>query len=76
MGDIMDNAFKMIGDLVKGLTGILIGVIALGLVAGIVFGESWFFGEVLGNLLAVVQTLGDNGIVGLLVAAILINLLR
>jgi hypothetical protein len=31
---------------------------------------------VLGNLLAVVQTLGDNGIVGLLVAAILINLLR
>ena len=75
MGDIMDNAFKMIGDLVKGLTGILIGVIALGVVAGIVFGESWFFGEVLGNLLAV-QTLGDNGIVGLLVAAILINLLR
>ena len=71
MGEIMDNAFKMIGDLVKGLTGILIGV-----VAGIVFGESWFFGEVLGNLLAVVQTLGDNGIVGLLVAAILINLLR
>ena len=33
MGDIMDNAFKMIGDLVKGLTGILIGVVALGAVS-------------------------------------------
>ena len=50
MGDIMENAFKMIGDLVKGLTGILIGVIALGVVAGIVFGESWFFCDVLGIL--------------------------
>ena len=44
--------------------------------AGIVFGNSWFFGDVLNQLLAVIQTLGDNGLVGLLAAAILINLLR
>ena len=46
------------------------------MVAGIVFGNSWFFGDVLNQLLAVIQTLGDNGLVGLLAAAILINLLR
>ena len=72
----MENAMKMIGDLVSGLTGILVGVIGLGGVAGIVFGNSWFFGDVLNQLLAVIQTLGDNGLVGLLAAAILINLLR
>ena len=72
----MENAMKMIGDLVSGLTGILVGVIGLGVVAEIVFGNSWFFGDVLNQLLAVIQTLGDNGLVGLLSAAILINLLR
>ena len=48
----------------------------LDVVAGIVFGNTWFFGDVLNQLLAVIQTLGDNGLVGLLAAAILINLLR
>ena len=72
----MENAMKMIGDLVSGLTGILVGVIGLGVVAGRGFGNSWFFGDVLNQLLAVIQTLGDNGLVGLLAAAILINLLR
>jgi hypothetical protein len=39
-------------------------------------GNSFFFGDVLNQLLAVIQTLGDNGIVGLLAAAILIKLLK
>ena len=42
----MENAFNMIKDLVSGLTGILVGVIGLGVVAGIVFGgNSFFFGD-------------------------------
>ena len=40
------------------------------------FGDTFFFGEVLDNLLSVVQTLGDNGLVGLLVAALLMMLLK
>ena len=38
----MENAFNMIRDLVSGLTGILVGVIGLGVVAGIVFGGNSF----------------------------------
>ena len=73
----MENAFNMIRDLVSGLSGIFVGVIGLGVVAGIFFGgNSIFFGDVLNQLIAVIQTLGDNGIVGLLAAAILIQLLR
>ena len=44
---LMDKAFDMIRDLVTGLTGILVGVIGLGVVAGIVFdNNAWFFGGV------------------------------
>ncbi len=62
----MDNAMKMIGDIVSSLTKILVAVIGLGVVAG----------DVLSNLLGVVSSLGDAGLVGLLVAAILIGLLK
>ena len=72
----MDKALGMIKDLVSDLTKILVGVVGLGVVAGVVFGESWFFGEVLGNLVALISDLGDAGLVGLLAAAILIGLLK
>tara|TARA_A100001234_G_C12394848_1_gene287879 strand:+ start:55 stop:255 length:201 start_codon:yes stop_codon:yes gene_type:complete len=66
----------MIKDLVNDLTAILVGVVGLGVVAGIVFGDTFFFGEVLTNLLGVIETLGDAGLVGLLGVAILIMLLK
>ena len=72
----MDKAFGMIKDLVGDLTAILVGVVGLGVVAGIVFGDTFFFGEVLTNLLGVIETLGDAGLVGLLGVAILIMLLK
>ena len=72
----MDNVLAMIKGLVTSLTSILVAVVGLGVVAGVVFGESWFFGDVLGNLVGLIQDLGDAGLVGLLAAAILIGLLK
>ena len=72
----MENALGMIKDLVKSLTSILVAVIGLGVVAGVVFGETWFFGDVLDNLVGLIQGLGEAGLVGLLAAAILIGLLK
>ncbi len=72
----MENALGMIKDLVKSLTSILVAVIGLGVVAGVVFGETWFFGDVLDNLVALIKGLGEAGLVGLLAAAILIGLLK
>ena len=72
----MENALGMIKDLVKSLTSILVAVIGLGVVAGVVFGETWFFWDVLDNLVALIQGLGEAGLVGLLAAAILIGLLK
>ena len=73
----METGLKMIMDIVTGLTKIFVAFIGFGVVAGIVFGGNAFLvGDVLENLLGVVSMLGDAGIVGLLVAAILIGLLK
>ena len=71
------NALDTIKDIIGQLTALLVATVGLGVVAGIVFGgDAWFVGAVLDELLAVVTTLGDNGLVGLLVAAMLIGLLK
>ena len=71
------NALNTIKDIIGQLTGLLVATVGLGVVAGIVFGgDTWFVGAVLDSLLDVVRTLGDNGLVGLLTAAILIGLLK
>ena len=76
-GGIMETGMKMIMDIVTNLTKMFVAFIGFGVVAGIVFGGNAFLvGDVLENLLGVVSMLGDAGIVGLLVAAILIGLLK
>ena len=75
-GNIM-NALDTLKGIIGQLTALLVATVGLGVVAGIVFGgDTWFVGAVLDSLLDVVRTLGENGLVGLLVAAMLIGLLK
>ena len=54
------------------LTEIAVALVALGVAAGVVFGmDVPFVGAVLGNLIDLINTLGDNGVVGIIVLAIL-----
>ena len=46
-------------------------LIVLGVVLGVVFNDAPFVGDVLDNALGLVTTLGDAGLVGLLVAGYL-----
>jgi hypothetical protein len=55
-------------------TGIAVALIALGVVAGVVFGDVPFVGAILGNVTDLAGTLGDSGAVGALVLAILVGL--
>jgi hypothetical protein len=55
-------------------TGIAVALIALGIVAGVVFGDVPFVGAILGNFTDFVGTLGDSGAVGALVLALLVGL--
>ena len=53
------------------LTDIAVALVALGVAAGVVFGDVPFVGAVLGNLIDLINDLGDNGVVGIIVLAIL-----
>jgi hypothetical protein len=71
------NALNNVRDLIGSLTGIIVSLVALGVAAAVVFGGGVpFVGGVLGNLLDLVNTLGANGLVGLIVLAVLLDLYR
>ena len=71
------NALNNVRDLIGSLTGIIVSLIALGAAAGVVFGSGVpFVGGVLDNLLDLVNTLGANGLVGLIVLAVLLEMYR
>ena len=69
----MNNVIAIVNDLVKGLTSIFMGLLGLGVLADILFGDLMGV-DVVGGLLNLVNTLGESGLVGLLVAIILIHL--
>ena len=70
------NALNSLKDIIGSLTGIIVALVALGVAAGVVFGDVPFVGGVLDNLLALVKNLGENGLVGLIVLAVLLDLYR
>ena len=71
------NALNMLRDIIGSLTGIIVSLVALGVAAGVVFGSGVpFVGGVLDNLLGLVNTLGGEGLVGLIVLAVLLDLYR
>lgn len=71
------NALNTLRDIIGSLTGIIVSLVALGVAAGVVFGSGVpFVGGVLDNLLNLVNTLGGEGLVGLIVLAVLLELYR
>ena len=71
------NALNNIRDIIGSLTGIIVSLVALGVAAGVVFGGGVpFVGGVLYNLLGLVNTLGGEGLVGLIVLAVLLDMYR
>jgi len=71
------NALNSLRDIIGSLTGIIVSLVALGVAAGVVFGSGVpFVGGVLDNLLNLVNTLGGEGLVGLIVLAVLLDLYR
>ena len=75
IGEIMDNAFRMLSDLVSNLTSVIIGILGLGIVGSLAFGDMLGL-DVIGNITSLVESLASNGVVGLLVLAVLYSLLN
>lgn len=71
----MDNAWRMINELVANLTSVITGILGLGIVGSLAFGDMLGL-DVIGNITALVETLANGGVVGLLVLAVLVSLLN
>ena len=66
---IMDKVKKWIAQVTE--LGLLL--VALAIVLQILVGDSLgFFGDVVGNLIALINQLGENGVVGLVAIAIIL----
>jgi hypothetical protein len=57
------------------MTALFIGLLSFGIVAEILFGSPVLGMSVIGNVMDVINLLGDNGVVGLIALVILYNLL-
>ena len=71
----MDNAWKMINDLVSNLTSVIVGILGLGIVGALAFGDVLGL-DVIGNITGLVEELATGGVVGLLVLAVLMSLVK
>jgi hypothetical protein len=57
------------------VTEIFLLLIAIGIAAGILFGDTVpFFSGIVGNLTALIASLGENGLVGLIALSIILYL--
>ena len=73
----MGNALNTLRDIVGQLTGILVALVGLGIVAGVVIGTNVaFVPDVLTRVMDTVSMLGSSGLVGLIVLAVLLELYR
>ena len=72
----MDNVFKYMNGFVKGLTGFILTILGLAIVATFLFGPDGFMGlDVISNILGVINGLADAGLVGLIGICIVWNLI-
>ena len=67
----MENVFNYATSFFKGMTALFMVLLSFGVMAEIIFGSPVFGMSVISNVMDVVNLLGNNGFVGLVVLIIL-----
>ena len=67
----MDSVFNYVSGFFKGMTSLLLVLLSFGVMAEIIFGSPVFGMSVISNVMDVINLLGNNGFVGLVVLVIL-----
>ena len=68
------SIFGTIGEVVSGLTGVLGGLVAVGVLSQIVFGSGWLGIDVIGNITSIVNGFLGAGLTGLVTLIVLVAL--
>ena len=69
----MESVFNYATSFFKGMTSLFMVLLSFGVMAEIVFGSPVFGMSVISNVMDVINLLGSNGFVGLVVLIILFN---
>ncbi len=78
----MDNVLGTLKGLIRDVTEVGVYLLALGVVAGVLFGPGAdggggaFYGDVVKNITGLVSTLGSQGLTGLLSLAVILYLFK
>ena len=68
------TAFGYVGDVISGLTGVLGGLVAVGVLSQVVFGTGWLGIDVIGNISGIVASFLGGGLTGLVTLIVLLSL--
>ena len=72
----MDNIFNMVSGFFGKMTTLFMGLMSFGIMAEILFGSPVMGISVINNVMDIINTLGNNGVVGLIAMVILYKLLE
>ena len=72
----MDNIFNMVNGFFGKMTTLFMGLMSFGIMAEILFGSPVMGISVIKNVMDIINTLGSNGVVGLIAMVILYKLLE
>ena len=68
------SIFATIGDVLTGIAGVLGGLVSVGILSQVVFGNSWLGMDIVGNISGLVNTFLTVGVTGLVVLIVLFSL--
>ena len=71
----MDKIFETIKSFFSGVTDLLMTFLTVGILVQVLFGGAVFGMDVVGNVTAWIESLGNSGFVGLLAVVVLVKLL-
>ena len=71
----MEKVFNLVTGFVNKMTGLFLTMLSFGVMAEILFGSPVMGMSVIGNVMEIINTLGDNGVVGIIALVVLYQLL-
>jgi len=71
----MDKIFETVKSFFSGVTDLLMTFLTVGILVQVLFGGAVFGMDVVGNVTALIESLGNSGFVGLLAVIVLVRLL-
>ena len=72
--EAISKVFDGVVGFTKKLTELLLTVLSLGVVAQVLLGDAMFGMDVIGNVVAIIDALGNGGVVGIIAIVVLISL--